>query len=164
MAYIDDLTREDTGEKSPPGCFLCEHRDAPDGDVENLVLWRSPRTLVMLNRYPYTSGHALIAPTAHLADLSALPDDVMIELALRMRDVQRVLRAAVNAHGFNIGMNLGRCAGAGLPDHVHCHVVPRWNADTNFMPVLGDVRVMPQSLDSVRDAFLEHAARLGLPG
>lgn len=164
MAYIDDLTRGQCEPASPPGCFLCDCRDARDRDRENLVLWRTPRTLVMLNRYPYSSGHVLIAPAAHLGELSDLSDDVMIELSLRTRDAQRVLREAVNAHGFNIGMNLGRCAGAGLPDHVHCHVVPRWNGDTNFMPVLGDVRVMPQALDSVRDAFLEHASRLGIPG
>ncbi len=163
MDYINDLVR-DRSESPPPGCFLCAARDGPDRDAENLVLWRTPRTLVMLNRYPYSSGHVLIAPTAHIGELSDLPDDVMVELSLRTRDAQRVLRAAVNADGFNIGMNLGRCAGAGLPDHVHCHVVPRWTGDTNFMPVLGDVRVMPQSLDSVRDAFLEHASRLGFRG
>jgi ATP adenylyltransferase len=143
-------------------CFLCRYRDNPQDDKKNHVLWRSTNSLALLNRFPYTTGHLLIAPTTHVAEPEDLPDDVLAELTLRMRDAKRVLQAALQPQGFNIGMNLGRCAGAGLPDHVHWHVVPRWSGDTNFMPVFGEVRVIPESLQRVHQKFLEHAVQLGL--
>lgn len=145
MAYIEGLS----GKEPDVGCFLCRYRDTPQQDRENFVLIRSAQTLVLLNRYPYNNGHLLIAPTAHAAQPEALPDDVLCELALRLRDAKRALQAAFAAQGFNIGMNLGHCAGAGLPDHLHWHIVPRWGGDTNYMSVVGDTRVIPQSLDEV---------------
>lgn len=157
LEYIEQLSADDDG-----GCFLCRYRDKPADDAENHVLWRSTATLTVLNRFPYTNGHLLIAPTAHIGQLEDLPDEVLIELTRRVRDAKRVLQQAVRAQGFNIGMNLGRCAGAGLPDHLHWHVVPRWNGDTNFMPVFGDVRVIPQALEQVRERFASAAAELGL--
>ena len=156
MDYINGLAGDDHG------CFLCEYRDAPDRDAENFVLWRSGATLVLLNRFPYTNGHVLLAPTVHAAKLEEIPGDVLCELALRTRDAQRVLRGALSPQGFNIGLNIGRCAGAGLPGHLHYHIVPRWNGDTNFMSVVGDARVIPQELTQVRDAFLAEAERSGL--
>lgn len=105
----------------------------------------------------------MIAPLAHQAAPEQLSDAVLLELSRRMCDAKRVLQAALNAQGFNIGMNLGRCAGAGLPDHLHWHIVPRWSGDTNFMAIVGDVRVIPQALVRVRDLFLQHAAEIGLP-
>jgi ATP adenylyltransferase len=156
MEYIDALQEE------AQGCFFCHYRDNPQDDLKNQVLWRSDKSLVLLNRFPYTNGHVLIAPTAHVGEPEDLPDDVLLELTLRTRDVKRVLQTALHTHGFNIGMNLGRCAGAGLPDHLHWHVVPRWDGDTNFMPVLGDARVISQSLQMVHEKFLESAAQLGL--
>lgn len=157
MDYIHGLG---TGDED--GCFLCDALQHPQHDELNNVLWRGPQTLVMLNRFPYTSGHVLIAPTAHVAELEDLPDDVLLELMQRTRDAKRVLQAALAAQGFNIGMNLERCAGAGLPEHLHVHVVPRWRGDTNFMPVLADVKVIPQSLAEVRRRFLEEAKELSL--
>ncbi|MBU0639132.1 MAG: HIT domain-containing protein [Planctomycetes bacterium] len=157
MEYIAGLAEPADGE-----CFFCHYRDHPEDDQRNGVLWRRERSLTVLNRFPYTNGHLLVAPTAHIGDLEALPDEVLTELTLRIRDAQRVLGAAVHAHGFNIGMNLGRCAGAGLPEHLHWHVVPRWKGDTNFMPVVGDVRVISQGLDEVARLFRTEAARLGL--
>lgn len=159
MEYITELDERQGG----ADCFLCRYRDEPQQDERNYVLWRSPRTLTVLNRFPYTNGHLLLAPTAHCGEPEDLPDDVLVELALRVRDAKRVLQAAVSAQGFNIGMNLGRCAGAGLPEHVHWHVVPRWSGDTNFMTVAGDVRVIPQTLQTVADRFRTLSADLGLP-
>lgn len=154
--YIQGLSEKDGG------CFLCRYHETPDQDEEHLVVWRSPDVLGVLNRFPYTSGHLLIAPTAHVANLEDLSEDVVCELVARIRDATRVLRDGMNAQGFNIGMNLGRCAGAGLPDHLHWHIVPRWGGDTNFMAVIGDVRVLPQALKAAYDVFRTSAARLGL--
>ncbi len=151
-------------EPTPEGCFLCHYRDHADADVRNFVLFRSDSLLVVLNRFPYSNGHVLVAPTAHEGRLEALPDTVLTELIVRVRDVQRVLRDAIRAEGFNIGINLGSCAGAGVPDHLHWHVVPRWTADTNFMPVLSDVKVMPDALENVAACFQQTADRLGLFG
>lgn len=157
MEYIVGLTGDDPG-----GCFLCRYGATPADDAANLVLWRTPNSLVLLNRFPYNNGHILVAPTLHEAEPERLSDTVLLELSRRICDVKRVLAAALNAQGFNIGMNLGRCAGAGLPEHLHWHIVPRWNGDTNFMAVIGDARVIPQALDRVRTIFLEEAAKLGL--
>ncbi len=159
MEYIVGL-----GPGADSGCFLCQVVEKPAEDERNYVLWRSARTIVLLNLFPYSSGHVLVAPTGHLAEPEDLADDLMLELMQRMRDAKRVLQAALAAQGFNIGLNLGRCAGAGLPGHLHVHVVPRWSGDVNFMAVLGDVKVMPQSLPEVRRLFLAKAAELGLPG
>ncbi len=145
-----------------PGCFLCAYAGMPDADAAHYVLWRSAAVLVLLNRYPYTNGHLLVAPQAHVGALDALDEAVLCEMTRRLRDAVRVLREVVQAEGFNIGMNLGRCAGAGLPDHVHWHVVPRWSADTNFMSVVGNARVIPQSLDDVYDQLRRKATELGL--
>jgi len=159
MEYLDELERKG----GAGGCFLCRYRDEPQHDAQNHVLWRSPATLTMLNRFPYTNGHLLIAPTAHCAEPEGLPEDVLTELTLRLRDAKRVLQKFLHAQGFNIGLNLGHCAGAGLPDHLHWHIVPRWHGDTNFVPVLADVRVIPQSLQAVDERFRAAAAELGLP-
>lgn len=157
MEYIAGL-----GPGGDDGCFLCQVIGTPQEDEQNNVLWRSARTLVLLNLFPYSSGHVLVTPTAHLAEPEDLSDEVLLELMQRTRDAKRVLQAALAAQGFNIGLNLGRCAGAGLPGHLHLHVVPRWSGDINFMAVLGDVKVMPQSLVEVRHLFLAKAAELGL--
>lgn len=159
MAYIDGLE----GKPIAGDCFLCRYRDEPAADATHGVLWRSPRTLVVVNRFPYTNGHLMVAPTAHLGSLQEAPDDVLCELTLRLRDATCVLADVVAAQGFNIGINLGHCAGAGLPQHVHWHIVPRWVGDTNFMAVLDDVRLIPQALATLQEKFLAAAQRLGLP-
>jgi len=157
MDYIDHLP-----EQRADGCFLCHYRDTPSADLQNLVLWRTPHTMVLLNRFPYTSGHVLVAPLLHVGEPEEVPPEVHTELMLKIRDAVRVLRGALHAQGFNVGMNLGHCAGAGLPDHLHWHVVPRWSGDVNFMPVVASVKVIPQSLEAVRGLFLAEASRLGL--
>jgi ATP adenylyltransferase len=158
MEYIAGLH---TGDGT---CFLCQAISNPAGDEQRHVLWRGDKTITLLNLFPYNSGHVLIAPCAHCGRLEDLSDPLLLDLMRRTRDAKRVLEAALGAQGFNIGINLGRCAGAGLPEHLHIHVVPRWSGDTNYMAVLGDVKVIPQSLVAVRTLFLTKAAELGLPG
>jgi len=151
------------GGEGEAGCFLCRYAAEPQADAANHVVLRTPRTLVLLNRFPYTNGHLMIAPLVHVADPAELGEDVLIELALRLRDAKRLLDQALSPQGYNIGMNLGRCAGAGLPEHLHWHVVPRWGGDTNYMSVVGDTRVIPQALEGTYAQLCQAAARLGLP-
>jgi ATP adenylyltransferase len=131
----------------PSGCFFCEAAAAdPSDDAQLLVLARGKLALAILNRYPYNNGHLMIAPNAHLANLEDLPaataDDVM---ALTQRSL-RVLRQVLSPQAFNLGINAGKTAGAGVADHVHQHVVPRWEGDTNFMPIVADTKVLNESL------------------
>lgn len=158
MEYIRSLS-----EPSDGSCFLCHHAAHPEEDAANFVLWRGEHTITVLNRFPYSSGHVLIAPRIHVGSFDELSPAVMQALMTGARDVQRVLRKAVDAQGFNVGYNIGTCAGAGLPDHIHCHVVPRWGGDINYMAVLADVKVIPESLAKVRELFHAAAAELNLP-
>lgn len=157
MEYIHALS------SGSGGCFLCDYAAAPASDAENLVLWRSEGFFVVLNRFPYTNGHLLISPTAHKGDLADFSDGDLAEMMRHTRDAKSLLTEAVGAQGFNIGINFGRCAGAGLPDHLHVHVVPRWNGDTNFMAVLGSVRVIPDGLMQSYARLRSAAEKLGLP-
>jgi ATP adenylyltransferase len=159
MEYIDSLN--DGGPND--GCFLCRYAGQPDLDAPNLVLWRGTRTLTLLNRFPYTGGHSMVAPMGHVADLTALDDATMLEMMHSLRDMQQALSAALHCEGFNIGINIGRCAGAGLPGHLHLHIVPRWAGDTNFMPVFGGARVIPVTLESMYGLLKKTAEQLKLP-
>ena len=138
-------------ESKPEGCFLCRYAEQPQSDHENYVVARTARTLTVLNRYPYNNGHLLVAPLAHKANLEELDDDELLDCLHSLQTMIRMLREKMSAEGFNVGLNLGRIAGAGVPGHLHWHLVPRWNGDTNFMPVLADVNVLPQSLEALRD-------------
>ncbi|GAC1508186.1 MAG: HIT domain-containing protein [Candidatus Dormibacteraceae bacterium] len=140
-----------------PGCLFCRVIADPKDNDSELVLWRPEGAIVMLNKFPYNPGHALVAPVAHVPGLEALDDS---QTTLLMRAVRRTidaLRGTMNPEGLNVGVNMGRAAGAGIPDHVHFHVVPRWNGDTNFMPVLDDVKVVNEALAQtaakLREAF-----------
>jgi len=140
-AFIEGTDRKSTG------CFLCEHAADPAHDRENLVLLRGESAFVLLNLYPYNTGHLMVAPYLHTGDLAHLDDAIAYEL---MRLSQRSLEALQQAYApdaCNIGMNLGQAAGAGVPDHLHMHVVPRWTGDTNFMPVVAQTKVLPETLD-----------------
>jgi ATP adenylyltransferase len=151
MDYIRSLESSKQPE-SPSGCFLCDAAATLDDAGQRrrrLVLWSTPLTLVMLNRFPYTGGHLLVAPREHHAELDALPQDVLCDLSRQTADAVAVLRQLLNPQGFNVGMNLGRAAGAGLPGHLHQHIVPRWAGDTNFVSVVGDVRIIPLRLDEL---------------
>jgi ATP adenylyltransferase len=131
----------------PSGCFFCEAAAAdPAADPEHLVLARSDASLVMLNRYPYNNGHLMIAPRAHLANLDDLPPATAADLMRLTQRSLRVLRQVLSPQGFNVGINAGKIAGAGVADHIHQHVVPRWDGDTNFMPVLAETKVLNESL------------------
>jgi len=134
------------GSSEPVGCIFCA-KTAEDRDEENLILHRGEHAFVLLNLYPYNSGHLMVAPYLHTGDLASLPAEVGIEiLALAQRSVA-ALTAEYRPEGFNIGMSLGKIAGAGIPDHLHVHVVPRWGGDTNFMPVTAETKVLPETLD-----------------
>ncbi len=150
-----------TAEK-PKGCIFCDFPAAPEAeDRKNLIVRRGAHAFVILNRFPYTSGHLMVVPRRHGAELGALPADEWAELQEEVRRAAAVLQAAYRPDGINVGMNLGRAAGAGIVDHLHWHLVPRWVGDNNFMPVLGDIRVMVDHLDStwekVRAGYAVHA-------
>lgn len=125
-------------------CVFC-HAASADNDRENLVLHRGERAFLVLNRYPYNNGHLMVVPYAHVPSLEDLDAPTLTETMLLLNRGLAALRAAMDPGGFNVGVNLGRVAGAGIDDHVHIHVVPRWAGDTNFMPVVGDMRVVPQT-------------------
>ncbi len=129
-------------------CFLCAALADKD-DRKNLVAFRTPLSAVVLNKFPYNNGHLLIAPRAHKARLAELSRDETLDVQETLRRMVDVLDEILRPDGYNIGVNLGRAAGAGLPGHLHWHLVPRWEGDTNFMPVVGDVKVMAQSLDAL---------------
>ena len=134
------------GQKSDR-CFFCEAAAAdPAQDPELLVLARGELALAILNRYPYNNGHLMIAPRAHLANLEELPTAAANELMALTQRALRVLRQVLSPQGFNLGINAGKIAGAGVADHVHQHVVPRWDGDTNFMPVVGETKVLNETL------------------
>ena len=139
-------------EKGSPhqGCIFCDLPRSAN-DRENLVLGRTQHTFAILNRFPYNNGHLMVVPRAHQGELHALAREENDELGESLRVAVRLLGRAYAAQGHNLGMNLGRVAGAGIADHLHWHVVPRWNGDTNFMPVVGDTKVMIEHLGASWD-------------
>jgi len=156
MAYIKGPRDEE--------CVLCRVPAETD-DPGNLLLWRGERCYVLLNLYPYNNGHLMVAPYAHLADLGALEPATAAELMALTQHCVRALRRVYAPQAFNIGMNLGRVAGAGIADHLHMHVVPRWQGDMNFMPLLGGTKMIPEALAEtyarVRAAWQEEARLAG---
>ncbi len=143
------------GDKPPPppnatGCIFCDKPGAGD-DRAHLVVARARYSFVLLNLYPYNNGHLMVAPYRHVARLQDLPDEEIAEIFLVARRIEPILKEKLNFDGLNIGMNVGRVAGAGIDAHLHLHIVPRWSGDTNFMPVIGETKVIPQSLQAVRE-------------
>ena len=135
------------GEK-PAGCVFCQIASAPpDQDAENLVVWRGQHVFLVFNKYPYNPGHVMVVPYEHAASLEALPVAVLTEIMLLANRATTALRAISSPEGFNLGVNIGKPAGAGIASHVHMHVVPRWEGDANFMSITGHTRVMPQTLE-----------------
>jgi len=134
-------------EEKPKGCIFCLF-PAEDRDRERLIVGRSEHSFVILNRYPYNNGHLMVVPRLHVARLEDLPDAAFDDLQRTLRTAVAVLRDAYGPDALNLGMNLGRAAGAGIADHLHWHAVPRWSGDTNFMPVLADTRVIPEHLEA----------------
>jgi ATP adenylyltransferase len=145
-------------QEKPSGCIFCEKPRSSD-DRANYIVYRGRLAFVILNAFPYNNGHLMVAPYAHLAELEELPSETSHDMMDLAQLCARALKAKFSPDGLNLGLNLGAAAGAGIKDHLHLHLVPRWRGDTNFMPVIGDVRVIPQSLDQsyqiLADAFAE---------
>ncbi|MBN1818493.1 MAG: HIT domain-containing protein [Sedimentisphaerales bacterium] len=156
MEYIRGL-----GEKTD--CFLCDYVSSPDKDADHHVLWRTERSLVVFNRFPYNNGHMLIAPRRHIGELEQADEAELLELMTLTRDCQQVLHRAISPQGFNVGINFGRCAGAGLPEHLHLHIVPRWNGDTNYMAVCAQTDVISQSMSELYQRLREISQTEGFP-
>jgi ATP adenylyltransferase len=147
----EDITHNDNLywlEGADQACFLCRAAADP-ADSRTLTPWQGQHTLVVLNRFPYSNGHLLVAPRAHKARLDELSSEVQSETMHVITRLTGVLERLMNCEGFNIGLNLGKVAGAGVPGHLHWHIVPRWSGDTNFMPVLASTNVIPQSLEAL---------------
>ncbi len=139
MAYIE-------GEHEDTGCIFCERLAQKDGP-ENLILHRGDWAFVILNRYPYTNGHLMVVPYDHRPSIEDLAETTLAEMMSLTTDALRVLREAYGASSFNLGINIGEAAGAGVADHIHIHVLPRWNGDTNFMTTTDETRVVPEALE-----------------
>ncbi|MDD2922868.1 MAG: HIT domain-containing protein [Anaerolineales bacterium] len=150
MKYIEKHTKIN-------GCVFCNEQAKTDS-AENLIAFRGESAYVILNRYPYSSGHLMVVPFAHISNIEELDSKTRGEMMELASQCMTALRNIYNPHGFNMGANIGEAAGAGVPGHVHIHIVPRWNGDTNFMSALGETRVLPESLEDtfkrVRDTFL----------
>ena len=136
----------------PCGCFLCGNEAPNQGkEEEALIVYRGKSVFVILNRYPYNSGHLLIAPYRHAGDISELTAAERHELIDVTAEAKNILAELLRPEAYNVGFNLGKAAGAGVADHLHCHIVPRWNGDTNFMPVLADTRCVPEALEATAE-------------
>ena len=144
-------------------CFLCQsaanYADQKKSDHQNLVVWRGDHIFVILNRFPYNNGHLLLAPYRHVAELDELTSHEHLENLNKMGTLTNLLRKCIQAEGFNIGVNLGRVAGAGVPGHFHWHLVPRWQGDQNFMPVTGSTFIISQAIDSLWELLTESLSR-----
>jgi ATP adenylyltransferase len=153
LAYV-------TGATAPAGCVFCQAASAAAGSDDPLIVHRGTHAYVILNLYPYNNGHLMVVPGRHVATLGAATPDELTELMRLTRDVERVITEAYAPHGINVGINLGRAAGAGVADHLHIHLVPRWNGDTNFMTVVADARVLPETLEQTAERLRPLFARL----
>ncbi len=131
--------------EKPEGCIFCD-KPKENSDVQNYILYRGEKNFVIMNSYPYNPGHLMVAPYEHIANMEDLSDEALYEHWRMVNFSLKILRLVYKPGGFNVGINMGRAAGAGVEKHVHTHIVPRWNGDTNFMQVMADVKVMPQAL------------------
>lgn len=148
MKYIQKTEKEE-------GCVFCNAQAKSDGSG-NLVVFRGEKSFVILNKYPYTSGHVMVTPFVHVATLEELDAATRAEMMELTSRCMGTLRRAYNPQAFNMGANIGEAAGAGVPGHVHIHIVPRWKGDTNFMSTVGEVRVLPQTLEQTYEQFNKH--------
>lgn len=149
--------------EKPKGCIFCPDLGAGDWE-ERLILYAGEAVLIMMNKYPYNNGHLLIAPRRHTGDLLELTDEELYKLSWAIRESVGILKKVMNPHGFNLGMNLGAVAGAGVSAHLHYHLVPRWEADTSFMTIISDVRVLPEHLKDTFCRLAPHFKNLGEGG
>lgn len=135
-----------SGDPESGKCVFCEIQERPDQDESSLVIHRASHCFIVLNRYPYTSGHLLIVPNEHVGELAAAAKEITDEMMDLTKRSQAALRDIYQPDGFNVGMNLGKAAGAGIADHIHIHILPRWVGDSNFMTTVGETRVLPEDL------------------
>jgi len=154
ITYIRSIDRD-------PDCFVCRAAQAStDAErAESLVLWSTPHSVVLMNRYPYTNGHLMISPLAHKHDLCLLTPEELLDLNQQTIKAIELLRRAMSPQGFNVGINLDRCAGAGVPGHLHQHLVPRWSGDVNFMEVVAQVRIIPQATEELYKELISLLAK-----
>lgn len=151
LSYVQKVSK---GKDS--ACFICDaFKDNPDNDRKNLLLHRGEKALVILNRFPYNTAHLMVCPVRHTGDFETLLSEEMIEIDSLLKKAMKTIRKVYNPDGFNIGLNLGKVSGGSVDTHIHYHIVPRWNGDTNFMPVAAGVKVIPQSLDETYDILRE---------
>lgn len=146
LAYVTSAADEGDGDSDGDGCVFCRILASDEPPERTYVLWRGQRCAALLNAFPYTSGHLMVMPARHVAELEDLEPAEAAELWGGVTDAVRALKAAYRPHGLNLGVNLGRPAGAGVPGHVHVHALPRWDGDTNFMTVAAEARVLPEAL------------------
>ncbi len=132
------------------GCIFCSY-PKENRDKENLLLYRGENNFVIMNRYPYNPGHLLIAPYRHVGDVTDLTSEELLDMMEQVKMSEEIIRKVMEPDGFNIGINVGSVAGAGMEDHLHAHIVPRWDGDTSFMPIFGDVDVVPEALQETYD-------------
>lgn len=149
--YIDSFKSD----AEPGKCIFCQMTELNPNDFDNLLIDRGNFTFTVLNLYPYNNGHLMIVPFRHTDDFTSLNKDEYTEAIEKLQLAQRALAKVLSPHGFNIGANIGKVAGAGIDDHIHFHIVPRWNGDSNFMPVLGDVKVISQDLKETKNKLLK---------
>jgi len=159
LAYV----AKDAPSREGDDCFICRGLAERD-DRKNQIVQRTGRSVVLLNTYPYNNGHLLVAPRAHKGRMDELTPDELLDANEQIRRMVALLERLIKPDGFNIGINLGKVAGAGLPGHLHWHVVPRWHGDTNFMPVVADVKVIAQSLESLYQILVDSMAIGGQHG
>ncbi len=133
-------------QEKPEGCIFCKYRDTPEKDEENLVVYRGKYVFAVLNLYPYNPGHLMIATYRHVGSFTELEDNELFDLNKTLQLMLKAIDKAMKPDGYNVGINLGKVAGAGIEDHIHVHVVPRWLGDTNFIPVIADTKVIPEAL------------------
>ncbi len=141
------------------GCIFCEFPKA-NADEKYLIPYRSHKCFVILNKFPYNNGHVMVVPYMHTGNFTALPADVLLDLQQTIQKTIQVMQNIMHPHGFNVGMNIGRTAGAGIDEHLHFHIVPRWDGDTNFMPILANTKVVSESLEATFKKFKNEFERL----
>jgi ATP adenylyltransferase len=157
--YIDGFKHKKNDEKEK--CFICGAVNDSEHDEERLVAGRYDHVIVMMNRYPYTNGHILVAPKRHIGDFLKLTHEELAEINIVNQKCVAALTAMYKPQGFNIGANLGECAGAGLPGHIHYHVLPRWNGDTSFVSTLSDIKVVSYSMEETYQQFCKELNKIG---
>lgn len=146
-------------DKEKADCIFCLGKDRAD-DGERLILHAGSMSIVMMNKFPYNNGHLLVAPVRHAPDLEALSPEEDLDLILMVKKTMQILKKTMRSEGFNVGLNLGKVAGAGVEEHMHFHIVPRWGGDTNFMPVTGETRVIPEHIEETYKKLKPHFENL----